>query len=170
MKYSSPYNKSLTATVYIINDGKVLLHKHKKYNTWFPVGGHLEENELPHQAAIREAKEESGLNIRLIDTDAKAFPLGLVERVPTPFAVYHEGIGHEEEFLDFIYIAVSDKNTAKSTEMNTDSFRWFSISELSDENEVIKLHIRNTALSCISYVNALNNRPSEVKYFSEGIL
>lgn len=24
------YNKSITATVYIVNDGKVLLHKHKK--------------------------------------------------------------------------------------------------------------------------------------------
>ena len=50
------YNKSITATVYVINDGKVLLHQHKKYNTWFPLGGHIEENEFPHEAAIREVR------------------------------------------------------------------------------------------------------------------
>ena len=47
------YNKSITATVYVINDGKVLLHQHKKYKTWFPLGGHIEEDEFPHEAAIR---------------------------------------------------------------------------------------------------------------------
>ena len=50
------YNKSITATVYVINDGKVLLHQHKKYKTWFPLGGHIEEDEFPHEAAIREVK------------------------------------------------------------------------------------------------------------------
>ena len=63
------YNKSITATVYIVNNGKVLLHMHKKYNTWFPVGGHLEPNELPHEAAIREAKEEAGIDITLVETE-----------------------------------------------------------------------------------------------------
>lgn len=55
------FNRSLTATVYIINESKVLLHNHKKYNTLFPVGGHIEADELPHEAALREAYEESGL-------------------------------------------------------------------------------------------------------------
>ena len=32
---SMKYNKSITATVYVINDGKVLLHQHKKYKTGF---------------------------------------------------------------------------------------------------------------------------------------
>lgn len=39
--------KSMTATVYVTNNDKVLLHTHKKYNSLFPVGGHLEEGELP---------------------------------------------------------------------------------------------------------------------------
>ena len=41
------YEKSLTSTVYVIHEDKVPLHMHKKFNTWFPVGGHLEPNELP---------------------------------------------------------------------------------------------------------------------------
>ena len=45
------YNKSISATVYVVNDGKVLLHLHKKYKTWFPLGGHVEADEFPHEAA-----------------------------------------------------------------------------------------------------------------------
>ena len=100
------YNKSITATVYVINDGKVLLHQHKKYNTWFPLGGHIEENEFPHEAAIREVKEESGFDVKLMDTElAPHIELARVRRIPSPFCLLHEGIGGEENFFDFIYIA-----------------------------------------------------------------
>ena len=98
------YNKSITATVYVINQGRVLLHQHKKYKTWFPLGGHIEADEFPHEAAIREVKEESGLDIRLLETElAPQIELARVERVPAPFCMFYEGIGKEEEFFDFIY-------------------------------------------------------------------
>ena len=97
------YNKSITATVYIVNDGKVLLHKHKKYNTWFPVGGHLEPDELPHEAAIREAKEETGIDITLVKTEnVPHFDIGRGDRLPAPFCLYYEG-DFEEQYVDFIY-------------------------------------------------------------------
>ena len=143
------YNKSLTATVYIVKDKRVLLHKHKKYNTWFPVGGHLKENELPHMGAIREAKEESGLEISLFQKNEDSFSVGLVERVPSPVAIYHEGIGGKEEFLDFIYIGIPEEGEISPEEGESSVFRWFSESELLDKEENIKIHIRNTALKCL---------------------
>lgn len=42
-------SRSITATVYIVKENKVLLHRHKKYNTLFPVGGHIKSDELPEQ-------------------------------------------------------------------------------------------------------------------------
>ena len=36
-------------------------------------GGHIEKNELPHEAAIREAKEETGLNIELYNSNKLAY-------------------------------------------------------------------------------------------------
>ena len=102
------YNKSLAAAVYIVNGNKVLLHKHIKYNTWFPIGGHVEPDELPHQAAMREIAEEAGIEVKLISTElAPEIELNRVERVPSPFCILHEGIGREEEFLDFIYIGTT---------------------------------------------------------------
>lgn len=156
------YNKSLTATVYIINNGRVLLHMHKKYKTWFPVGGHIEKDELPHEAALREVREESGLRVCLTDYSDNSFSIGLVKRVPRPVAVYNEG-DKDEDFLDFIYAAVTDESVPQASGNESRLFRWFSPQELLDEKENIKIHIRNTALYCYYY----SEKISERVYFPE---
>ena len=81
------YNREMTATVYIIDDTKVLLHMHKKYNTWFPVGGHIEPHELPDEAAVREAYEESGFEVELYD-NSEDTKLNIVKCLPVPEQIY----------------------------------------------------------------------------------
>ena len=49
-----------TAEVFIVHHNRVLLRLHDKYNIWLSVGGHIELNEDPMEAAIREVKEEVG--------------------------------------------------------------------------------------------------------------
>ncbi len=145
------YNKSITATVYIVNDNRILLHKHKKYNTWFPVGGHLRSDELPHEAAIREVKEETGLDITLLETEHVAnFDIGRVERIPEPFCLYHED-DINEQFLDFIYIGISSQNQVEPNITESQELRWFSKEEL--QAEEIKIHVKNTALTVLSFLN-----------------
>lgn len=61
--------KHFTVSIYIVHKEKVLLHHHKKYNRILPLGGHIEKNELPEETCIREAKEESGLNITLYNSN-----------------------------------------------------------------------------------------------------
>jgi 8-oxo-dGTP pyrophosphatase MutT (NUDIX family) len=58
--------KHYTASVFIFTNqlpAKVLLIHHKKFNKWMQPGGHQEEYENPVEAAIREVKEETGLDI-----------------------------------------------------------------------------------------------------------
>ena len=52
--------RHFVATVYAVHDGAVALHEHDKLEMWLPAGGHLDRDELPHEAALREAREESG--------------------------------------------------------------------------------------------------------------
>ena len=112
------YNKSLSATAYIYNKGKILFHMHKKYKSWFPVGGHAQENEFPHEAVIREVKEETGFDIRIKQNEfAGNIDLGTVERVPLPFCTCREGIGSQsgiqspQLFLVVPYTTVLFHNT-----------------------------------------------------------
>jgi len=56
-----------TVSVFISQNHKVLFIFHKQLQRWLPIGGgHIELEENPEQAAIREAKEESGLDVELI--------------------------------------------------------------------------------------------------------
>lgn len=55
--------KHFTATAIIVHDNKALLHLHKKLNIWLPMEGHIDRDELPQDAVLREVKEECGLDI-----------------------------------------------------------------------------------------------------------
>lgn len=142
--------KSITSTVYVVRNGRVLLHIHKKFNTWFPLGGHVERQELPHEAAIREAHEEAGLKIRLASTEiAPPIDVGRVERIPAPFCLYGEE-GREEDYFDFIYIATTDDETLHPNRDESKVFRWFSKEELLESD--VKPHIKNTALAVLEFL------------------
>ena len=144
------YNRSITATVYVVNGDAVLLHKHKKYKTWFALGGHLEAGELPHEAALREVFEESGFAVTLVDTEtAPHIELARVNRVPAPFCLLHEGIGSDEEFLDFIYIAETGETVPHPKDEESREFKWFTREELIASD--MKVHIKNTALSVLEF-------------------
>ena len=144
------YNRSVTSTVYVVNGGRVLLHLHKKYNTWFPLGGHIEADEFPHEAAIREVSEEAGLKVTLLETEfAPPIELARVERVPSPFCLLYEGIGSAEEFLDFIFIAVTEETDPHPSEKESRVFHWFTRDELLTGD--LKPHIRNTALAVLDH-------------------
>ncbi|WP_164093824.1 NUDIX domain-containing protein, partial [Stenotrophomonas maltophilia] len=51
-----------TATIYIVNDGATALHWHRRLGIRIPPGGHVERDELPHEAGLREVREETGLD------------------------------------------------------------------------------------------------------------
>lgn len=71
-----------TASCYIVDpDGRLLLHHHRRLNRWLQMGGHVEHEELPESAALREGTEESGLSdLALIpgiaDLDIHEIPAG----------------------------------------------------------------------------------------------
>lgn len=55
----------LAVTVAIIDAGRILLVKREDYEVWCLPGGFVEAGESVAQAAIREAREETGLEIQL---------------------------------------------------------------------------------------------------------
>ncbi|MEM3775091.1 MAG: NUDIX hydrolase, partial [Candidatus Micrarchaeaceae archaeon] len=48
-------------------NGRLLLIRHRKLGIWVYPGGHLEDGENPMECAKREVKEETGIDIRIVD-------------------------------------------------------------------------------------------------------
>jgi len=55
----------LATIVAIIDNGKILLTKREDFEVWCLPGGSVEEGESVAEAGVREAKEETGLDVEL---------------------------------------------------------------------------------------------------------
>ena len=53
------------STVAIIKDGKVMMTKREDFEVWCLPGGHTDPGESVAETAVREAKEEIGLDVKL---------------------------------------------------------------------------------------------------------
>jgi ADP-ribose pyrophosphatase YjhB (NUDIX family) len=99
-------SRDFTVAVFVVDHDHVVLHPHAKLGIWLPPGGHIEPNELPDEAAIREVAEESGLEIELvgergIGVDYPGQPVQLVR----PEGIQLEFIGPDHQHIDLIYFA-----------------------------------------------------------------
>jgi len=90
-----------TATVFVVQDGRTLLLHHRKLDLWLPPGGHIDPHELPHLAAIREAREETGLEIALLANPER--DIGGATLLPQPLCVLLEDIAPDHQHIDLIY-------------------------------------------------------------------
>jgi len=85
-------------------DGRALLLFHARLSLWVQPGGHLEPGEQPHEGALREAREESGLPDLILDVDAAGAPLLLdVDVHPIPENARRSEPAHHHH--DLCYLA-----------------------------------------------------------------
>jgi ADP-ribose pyrophosphatase YjhB (NUDIX family) len=56
----------MTVSGFVVHEGKVALHWHRKINAWLPAGGHIEANEDPVQAVMREIDEEFAVKVGIL--------------------------------------------------------------------------------------------------------
>jgi 8-oxo-dGTP pyrophosphatase MutT (NUDIX family) len=93
-----------TVAVFIVRDGRVLLVHHRKLNKWLPIGGHIELDEDPELAALREAREESGFDVELIGDRPPTTEPGTRALIAPRFLDIHR-ISDTHEHIGMIYWA-----------------------------------------------------------------
>lgn len=178
---ASPARRCYTAAAFCVFKGKIILIKHKKLGIWLAPGGHIEPPELPHQGALRELFEETGLRGHLIT----AYPTPVAthsENLPLPFSInlhwisadnYHQRLSSDhpelphqtrlwpkgcEQHLTFNYLVKAHHQTKPEfNAQETDAVRWFSLTEIKSlsTRDDIKIEI----MTAIQRLHAYETHP-----------
>jgi len=128
-----------TVEVFIVYKNKVLLRKHDKYKKWLSVGGHIELNEDPNEAAVREVKEEVGLDIKLDESLRRFRKKDETKELIPPYFLNRNRISNTHEHITFVYFASSktDKITETIENEKSEDCKWFTLEELEDNIELV---------------------------------
>ena len=126
-----PQVRHFTATGFVVHNDHVALHWHPKVQAWLPPGGHIEENEDPVQAVLREIEEETGLRAEVVSHE-RPWELDYPSQVPAPFTIMVEDIPDPEQgphqHIDMIYMC---RPLGPVGPLN-DGWLWVSKAQLAD--------------------------------------
>ena len=104
--------RHFTATGFVVHDGAVALHWHPKVKAWLPPGGHIDENEDPVQAVLREIEEEAGLKAEIVSA-RPPLELDYPAQVEPPFTIMvediHDPVDGFHRHIDMIYMCPSGR-------------------------------------------------------------
>src|SRR5271157_164833 len=120
-----------TVAIFIVHDEKVLLIHHRKLDKWLPLGGHIELDEDPEQAALREAKEESGLDVELLGERPPTTGPGTRALIAPRFLDIHR-ITDTHEHIGLIYWARPRNGRVTLAGEEHLAIRWCSTAELEE--------------------------------------
>ncbi len=122
-----------TVEVFIVHKDKVLLRMHDKYQKWMSVGGHIELDEDPVEAAHREVKEEVGLDIELVGNQRIFHDVDHSRELIPPIALNRHHTNTEgHEHITLVYFARAESTAVKAQYENdkSEECRWSSREDL----------------------------------------
>jgi len=148
-------NNHFTATGIVFNSKKeILMIHHNKLKVWLPPGGHIDENELPDDAVLREIFEETGVKAEIISSK-RGFPLVSkhCKELEIPFAILLENIegNGTHNHIDMIYLCRALQEDLVPQENEIHGIGWFTfeqIKALKTFDNVIK-----TISQAVNYIN-----------------
>ena len=118
-----------TVAIFVVSEGKVLVIHHRKLHKWLPLGGHVELDEDPEQAALREAKEESGFEVELLGERPPTTEPGTRALIAPRFLDIHR-ISDTHEHIGMIYWARPKNGAMTLAEAEHHDIRWCAAEDL----------------------------------------
>ena len=144
-----------TATGIVFNEKKeILMIKHNKLKVWLPPGGHIDENELPDDAVLREIYEETGIMAEII-SEKQGLSLSHegCRELERPFTILLEDIEGDgtHNHIDLIYLCRAQAGELKPQASEVNDVGWFGVERILEletyENVIL------TVLKADAYLN-----------------
>ncbi len=142
--HTEPGQIDFVVNVFIVHSDTVLMRYHDKYDMWLVPGGHIELNEVPQEAALREIKEEVGLDVELYSGNKIVAENGtgrLAQLIPPVFMNIHD-VSEDHRHLVLVYFATSKIDSVIQPEnQEKTNCRWMTREEImtaTDMEDTIK--------------------------------
>ena len=99
--------RHFTASAIVFDEHqRVLFVHHNKLGQWLYPGGHIDPNEDPAQAALREVLEETGVSAEVISDPLPGYPSVTVH--PPPYAILEMQVSDSKigthQHIDHVYV------------------------------------------------------------------
>ena len=137
----------LTASSWIVSHdySQVLLTHHRKLGMWLQLGGHADGDTCMLDVALREAREESGMqDFRVAGPLGGGLPFDLdVHDIPA----HNDDPAHEHHDVRYLLVANPGQPLVMSSESN--DLRWFDVAEIPSvaaDESVLRMHKKARAL------------------------
>ena len=118
-----------TVAIFVVRNHSVLLVHHRKLDRWLPLGGHIELDEDPEAAALREAREESGLEVELLGERPPTTGADTRALIAPRFLDIHR-ITEKHEHIGLIYWARPKGGSLALSTAEHHDIRWCSAADL----------------------------------------
>jgi ADP-ribose pyrophosphatase YjhB (NUDIX family) len=145
--------RHFTATGFLVHENKTLLLWHPRLQAWMPPGGHLEPDEDPVSAVLREVAEETGLAADVVPL-APAFPFAYPGQIQPPYLILLEDSfepGDRHKHIDFVYFCRLAGGVDAAPRPGSTA-RWVDEGALRP-NETLAEDVRALAIKSIEAVN-----------------
>jgi 8-oxo-dGTP pyrophosphatase MutT (NUDIX family) len=103
--------------------GRILLVRQKDGGQWTTIGGSVEPDESPAEAAVREAEEEAGVAVELT---------GLVAALGGPAYRLRYANGDEVACVPIVFAARVVGGVARADDDETSEVGWYGVEDLRD--------------------------------------
>ena len=127
--------RHFTVTGFLSHDGRTALHWHR-LNAWLPPGGHIEPDEDPIEAVLREILEETGIEAEVLNAEPR-FAHASPAQLPPPanIGVYDlpdgdRGLPEAHQHIDLIYFTRPAVGQPLDLPADGHEWRWVSEAEL----------------------------------------
>jgi 8-oxo-dGTP pyrophosphatase MutT (NUDIX family) len=123
--------RHLTVSGFVVHQGRTALHWHRKVGLWLPAGGHIEANEDPVQAVLREVEEEFAVQAEVLSLGPRVAYAGGPTQIEPPYTILtfpfpdppHEHI----DLVYFLRVLSGYPGTSYDAE---NPIHWFTAEEL----------------------------------------